>query len=95
MCVHSIYQYIIVYSHELHSFSNVNIHQIKFGIAACKKGHFGINCDPCPPGFFGYGCGGRCFPLCANEDCDRFNGCIINAEKTTQELSSFKGAVDI
>lgn len=45
-------------------------------IAACRDGYFGSSCNPCPPGFYGAECAGRCFPECPDADCDSVSGCL-------------------
>lgn len=51
----------------------------------CKKGYFGDFCDePCPPGFFGFRCGGQCFPKCSTKDCNHVSGCSNNNEYTSR-----------
>lgn len=59
-------------------------------VAACKEGYFGNNCKPCPPGFYGIECGGRCSKQCANEDCDHINGCINKTEYIIQRVGAGK-----
>lgn len=50
-------------------------------VAACRDGYFGSSCNPCPPGFYGVECAGRCFPECADVDCDSVSGCLNNTGK--------------
>lgn len=50
-------------------------------VAACQDGYFGSSCNPCPPGFYGAECAGRCFPECADVDCDSVSGCLNNTGK--------------
>lgn len=47
------------------------------GITGCKAGFFGDFCDePCPPGYFGLRCGGKCVPMCTIEECNHITGCL-------------------
>lgn len=39
--------------------------------------------DPCPPGYFGFKCGGRCFPSCSIKLCNHVSGCTKNNEYTS------------
>lgn len=51
---------------------------------ACKNGYYGIFCNPCPPGFYGVECAGRCSPECVDKDCNHVSGCFHGTEETTQ-----------
>lgn len=56
----------------------------------CRKGYFGDFCDePCPAGFFGFRCGGKCFPKCSIKDCNHVSGCSYKNEYTSK--TSYKG----
>lgn len=51
----------------------------------CRKGYFGDFCDePCPAGFFGFRCGGKCFPKCSIKDCNHVSGCSYKNENTSK-----------
>lgn len=58
--------------------------------SACKDGYFGSSCIPCPLGFYGAECAGRCFPECAKDNCNRITGCQNDTKITTQNTKSGK-----
>ena len=72
----------------------VYITKIYLYSAACKPGYFGKTCDePCPLGLYGDNCGGRCFPLCLNENCNHIHGChqnTISPVQTTNKSICFR-----
>lgn len=56
-------------------------------ISECSKGYFGESCDkPCPPGSFGFMCGGKCFPKCSKEACNHVSGCPNNIGYTSSQI---------
>lgn len=55
---------------------------------ACQDGYFGSSCNPCPPGFYGAECAGRCLPDCAEKDCNHIIGCQNDTKITTQKTKS-------
>lgn len=57
-------------------------------IPACDEGYFGRLCILCPPGRFGYKCGGRCSPKCSDKNCNHVKGCLANIEKSTDSKLS-------
>lgn len=76
----------------MHIDTSLNIYAL--GVAACEEGYFGYNCKPCPPGFYGIECGGRCSIQCADEDCDHISGCINRTEYIVQHGGAGKRYTD-
>lgn len=53
----------------------------------CEIGYFGEFCNkPCPPGSFGFLCGGKCFPKCSKEDCNHVSGCPNDIQTTSTQI---------
>lgn len=54
----------------------LTLYNYTVGISECKTGYFGDFCnEPCPPGSFGFKCGGNCLPRCTKEECHHVSGC--------------------
>lgn len=59
--------------------------------AECTLGYFGKFCnESCPPGRFGYRCGGWCAPECTAEYCNPVTGCHLISKTPTQLTMSGK-----
>lgn len=66
---------------------NVVAYERSYIFAECNKGYFSEFCDkPCPPGSFGFMCGGQCFPKCSKKVCNHVSGCPNDIEYTSNQI---------